>query len=118
MFLLIVGQFQHDLFRRLPVALASGRQPRFESKRCCAQHPDLVEKRRKAFGDNLRTYLVSDQAGVKAAGNGSTRPGGVNGMIREDEPGDGSEGAGGGDGDGSERHSDSYNLRRRGTAPA
>ena len=78
----------------------------------CAQHPDLVEKRRKAFGDNLRTYLVSGTAGDEAAGNGGTLPG-VNGVIREDEPHE-SETAGDGDG----RQSDSYNLRRRGTAPA
>ena len=75
-----------------------------------------MEKRRKAFGDNLRTYLVSAEAGGKAAGDGSTRSG-MNGVVtddRTDEP----ESAGDGDSDGSERHSESYNLRRRGTAPA
>ena len=88
-----------------------------EFRRCCAQHPDLVEKRRKAFGDNLRTYLITAQAGDKGGlDNGSTRPG-VNGVIREDGPEE-PESAGAGDGDGSGRHSDSYNLRRRGTAPA
>ena len=75
-----------------------------------------MEKRRKAFGDNLRTYLVSAQAGAKAAGNGGTSPGAVNGISREDELA--GEPEGGGDGDGDERNTDSYNLRRRGTAPA
>ena len=66
-----------------------------------------MEKRRKAFGDNLRTYLVAE----KGIGHGSHPPG-INGVIREDEPE--SQGLG----EAGERHEDGYNLRRRGTAPA
>lgn len=76
----------------------------------CAQHPDLVEKRRKAFGDNLRTYLVAAKAG-KGPDDGSPLHG-VNGVIKEDEPGP--EGDSGAD----DQQADGYNLRRRGTAPA
>ena len=69
-----------------------------------------MEKRRKAFGDNLRTYLVKAQAGI-ATGNGSPFRD-VNGVIREEEPGLE------GDANTDEQHGDGYNLRRRGTAPA
>ena len=77
----------------------------------CAQHPDLVEKRRKAFGDNLRTYLVAAQSGKEAPLSDSPHQG-VNGVIPEDGPvaedGDGAE---------QQQHGDGYRLRRRGTAP-
>jgi len=37
----------------------------------CIQHPDIVEKRRKAFGDNLRTYLAAAQkVDAGSQGNG------------------------------------------------
>lgn len=72
----------------------------------CLQHPDLVEKRRKAFGDNLRTYLVAAQqrkAALAAQSDGAP----ANGPVL---------GAKDGDPD-SEADMDGSSMRRR-TAPS
>ena len=64
------------------------------------QHPDLVEKRRKAFGDNLRAYLAASQQ----KGGGAQSP---------EAPSDGSlEGAHPGDQQGAAQ-ANGPNLRRR-----
>ncbi len=83
---------------------------RSQSTSVCSQHPDLIEKRRKAFGDNLRTYLIAAQAAKEAPASDGPHQG-VNGVIPEGEPGLE-------DGDDDERRpADGYQLRRRGTAP-